>query len=502
MLTNSTISENITRAIAEMGFTVPTLIQEQAIPFILEGKDIIGQAQTGTGKTAAFAIPVLELIDPSDRRIQALILCPTRELAIQTSKEFMKIGKFFPELEILPVYGGQHIEIQLRGLKRYPQIVIGTPGRLIDHINRKTLDLSDVSIVTLDEADEMLDMGFRDDINRILDMVPPNHQTLLFSATMPKPIMELSKKYLKEPVHIKIMDKTVSTDNTEQIYFEVREKNKIEALTRLIDYHKTELAIIFCRTKSRVDELAKVLNELGYMAQGLHGDLRQVQRDNIMSMFRQKKLKLLVATDVAARGIDVDNIEIVFNYDLPQDPPSYTHRIGRTGRAGKTGKAFTFVSGKDVIKLKDIARITKSEINLGVLPSKKETENLQIKEYIGKVLSELYNQDDFDKYYNYIDELESNGISLRDFIATIIKMQVKPDNNIEKVLGREIMSSDERVSSNRKFSSFNQNRNKPGYKPDDRNSEFDNRNFKKRSPNDPRASSRKKRKLPGKNFNA
>ncbi len=502
MLTNSTISENITKAIAEMGFTVPTLIQEQAIPYILEGKDIIGQAQTGTGKTAAFAIPILELIDPSDRRIQALILCPTRELAIQTSKEFSKIGKFFPELEILPVYGGQHIEIQLRGLKRYPQIVIGTPGRLIDHINRKTLNLSDVSIVTLDEADEMLDMGFRDDINKILDMVPEKHQTLLFSATMPKPIMELSKKYLKEPVHIKILDKTVSTDNTEQIYFEVREKNKIEALTRLIDFHKTELALVFCRTKSRVDELSKVLSELGYLAQGLHGDLRQVQRDNIMSMFRKKKLQVLVATDVAARGIDVDDIEIVFNYDLPQDVPSYTHRIGRTGRAGKTGKAFTFVSGKDVIKLKDIARITKSQINLGILPSKKETENLQIKEYISKVLSELYNQDNFEKYYSFIDELESNGISLKDFIATIIKMQITPETNIERVLGNDFLSSEERVSTNRKFPSFGQNRSKPRHESNEINSGFDNRNFRKRSPADPRASARNKRKMPGKNFNA
>jgi len=502
MLTNSTISENITKAIAEMGFTVPTLIQEQAIPFILEGKDMIGQAQTGTGKTAAFAIPILELIDLSDRRIQALILCPTRELAIQTSKEFLKIGKFFPELEILPVYGGQHIEIQLRGLRRFPQIVIGTPGRLIDHINRKTLNLSDVSIVTLDEADEMLDMGFRDDINKILDMVPPKHQTLLFSATMPKPIMELSKKYLKDPVHIKILDKTVSTDNTEQIYFEVKERNKIEALTRLIDYHKTDLSLVFCRTKSRVDELSKVLSELGYMAQGLHGDLRQVQRDNIMSMFRQKKLQVLVATDVAARGIDVDDIEIVFNYDLPQDVPSYTHRIGRTGRAGKTGKAFTFVSGKDVIKLKDIARITKSQITLGVLPSRKETENLQIKEYINKVLSELHSIDDFEKYYSFIEELENSGVSLKDFIATIIKMQVKTDSNIERVLGKDFMSSDERVSSNRKFPSSGQGRNKPRNEFDGNKSSYDTRNFRKRSSNDPRASVRNKRKIPGKTFNA
>lgn len=486
MLTEGTISENIKKAISEMGFTVPTLIQEQAIPYILEGKDIIGQAQTGTGKTAAFAIPILDLIDLTDRRIQALILSPTRELAIQTSNEFSKIGRFFPDLEILPVYGGQHIEIQLRGLKRYPQIVIGTPGRLIDHINRKTLDLSDVSIVTLDEADEMLDMGFRDDINKILDMVPKKRQTLLFSATMPKPIIELSKKYLTEPVHIKIQDKTVSTDNTDQIYFEVKEKNKIEALTRLLDYHKTELAIVFCRTKTRVDELSKILSAFGYMASGLHGDLRQAQRDSIMSMFRQKKLQILVATDVAARGIDVDNIEIVFNFDLPQDAPSYTHRIGRTGRAGKSGKAFTFVSGNDVIKLKDIARITKSQISLGILPSRKETENLKIKEFIEKNLAVLYTMDNFDKYYEFIDELENSGVSLRDFISAIIKANVKPDTNIEKVLGREYKPSEERIPQKRKFLA----------------ADGDNRNFKKRSPGDPRASAKKKRKFPGKNFSS
>lgn len=431
MLSKYSISEKVSNAIADMGFTVATAIQDQAIPYILEGKDIIGQAQTGTGKTAAFAIPMLERIDVSDRRTQALVLCPTRELAIQITQEFIKLSKYMPELEPLAVYGGQHIEIQLRALKRYPQIVIGTPGRIIDHIKRKTLNLGNVKIVALDEADEMLDMGFRDDIKQILDMCPQPRQTLLFSATMPRPIVELSKQYLTDPVHVKTQDKTMTVALIDQIYFEVKERNKIEAIARLIDLHQPKLSLVFCRTKLRVDDVAKTLNAQGYKVQGLHGDLRQTQRDNIMGQFRRGEVQILVATDVAARGLDVDDIEIVFNYDIPQDAEYYTHRIGRTARAGKEGKAFTFVSGREVMKLKDISRITKSEVKLGILPSKKEADGKKIKMYMDEIIAELEISKDIGSYYQYIDEMETNGIKLKDFVATILKLHTNKSKKAE-----------------------------------------------------------------------
>jgi ATP-dependent RNA helicase DeaD len=431
MLSKYSISEKVSNAIADMGFTVATAIQDQAIPHILEGKDIIGQAQTGTGKTAAFAIPMLERIDVNDRRTQALVLCPTRELAIQITQEFIKLSKYMPELEPLAVYGGQHIEIQLRALKRYPQIVIGTPGRIIDHIKRKTLNLSNVKIVALDEADEMLDMGFRDDIKQILDMCPQPRQTLLFSATMPRPIVELSKQYLTDPVHIKTQEKTMTVALIDQVYFEVKERNKIEAISRLIDLHQPKLGLVFCRTKLRVDDVAKSLNALGYKVQGLHGDLRQTQRDNIMGQFRRGEVQILVATDVAARGLDVDDIEIVFNYDIPQDAEYYTHRIGRTARAGKEGKAFTFVSGREVMKLKDISRITKSEVKLGILPSKKEADGKKIKMYMDEIITELEISKDLGSYYQYIDEMEANGIKPKDFIATILKLHTNKSKKAE-----------------------------------------------------------------------
>lgn len=424
MLPNLSLSEKIQKAIQDMGFTEPTPIQEQAIPLVLEGKDLIGQAQTGTGKTAAFAIPILECIDTEDRRTQALIMSPTRELAMQITEEFKKLAKYMPEIEPLAVYGGQPIDIQLRALRRCPQIVIGTPGRIMDHIRRKTLDLSNIKIVTLDEADEMLDMGFRDDIKGILDLMPEERQTLLFSATMPRPIMELSKQYLKNPEHVKTIQKTLTASAIEQTYFEVKERNKLEVMTRLIDQASIHLALVFCNTKKRVDEVVENLAQLGYKAEGLHGDLRQSQRDAIMNKFRSGNLELLVATDVAARGLDVDDIEVVFNYDIPQDAEYYTHRIGRTGRAGKSGKAYTFVTGREVFKLKDIMRITKSEIKLGAIPSKKEVESQKAKQYIDQVLEELQKAEDLSIYRNYIDTLENDEIDLKDFLAAILKMNL------------------------------------------------------------------------------
>ncbi len=424
MLSTLPLSEKILLAIKDMGFTQATPIQDQAIPHILEGKDIIGQAQTGTGKTAAFAIPILQSIDTEDRKTQAIIMCPTRELAMQITEEFKKLSKYLPEIEPLAVYGGQPIDIQLRALRRCPQVVIGTPGRIMDHIRRKTLDLSNIKIVTLDEADEMLDMGFRDDIKTILDSIPEKHQTLLFSATMPRAIMDLSKQYLVEPVLVKTITKNMTVIAIEQIYLEVKERNKLEVISRLIDQFSPKLSLVFCNTKKKVDEVVENLVKLGYKAEGLHGDLRQSQRDAIMNKFRHGNVELLVATDVAARGLDVDDIEIVFNYDIPQDAEYYTHRIGRTGRAGKTGKSFTFVTGREVFKLKDIVRITKSDIKLGTVPSKKEVDSQKAKLYMNNILEEMQKDQDLAAYYEYISTLENDGIDLKDFLATLLKMNL------------------------------------------------------------------------------
>ncbi len=330
------ISEPIQRAITAMGFEEASPIQEKAIPIALTGKDIIGQAQTGTGKTAAFGIPILQKIDTNKESVQAIVIAPTRELAIQVSEEINRLAKY-TGIRSLPIYGGQSIERQIRALKNRPQIITGTPGRLLDHIKRKTLRLHHISMAVLDEADEMLDMGFLEDIERILKETPKEKQTLLFSATMPRPIQTLAERFMNHPEIIKIQAKEVTSPTVEQVYYEVSERQKFDVLSRLLDVENPELTIVFGRTKRRVDELNDALNKRGYMADGLHGDLNQNQRDVVMKKFREGSIEILVATDVAARGIDVSGVTHVYNFDIPQDPESYVHRIGRTGRAGKTG---------------------------------------------------------------------------------------------------------------------------------------------------------------------
>ncbi len=363
------VNSKLMRGIVEMGFEEMTPIQEKAIPVILSGRDIVGQAQTGTGKTAAFAIPTLERIDRANKKPQAIILCPTRELAIQVAEEFRKLCLFTHDIKILPVYGGQDISKQIRSLKAGVQIIIGTPGRVMDHMRRKTVKFEGIHTVVLDEADEMLNMGFREDIETILTDTPEDRQTILFSATMPQPIMDIAKTYQKNAEIIKVVKKELTVSNTEQYYFEVKPNNKDEVLSRLIDIYNPKLSVIFCNTKKKVDELTADLQGRGYFAEGLHGDLKQQQRDRVMESFRKGKTEILVATDVAARGIDVDNIDIVFNYDLPQDEEYYVHRIGRTGRAGKTGLAFSFIRGKEVYKLKEIQRYCKTTIVAKPIPS-------------------------------------------------------------------------------------------------------------------------------------
>ncbi|SEO95085.1 ATP-dependent RNA helicase DeaD [Paenibacillus sophorae] len=365
------LDPKVLQAITELGFEEATPIQSQSIPIAMTGSDLIGQAQTGTGKTAAFGIPLITKIPREEEKIVALIMTPTRELAIQVAEEIGKLSRF-KGIRSLPIYGGQDIGRQIRGLKKKPQVIIGTPGRLLDHINRKTIRLDDVQTVVLDEADEMLDMGFMEDIQSILKLVPEERQTMLFSATMPPNIQRLAQQFLKNPEHVSVIPKQVSAPLIDQAYIEVPERQKFEALSRLIDMESPDLAIVFGRTKRRVDELSEALQKRGYSADGLHGDLSQNQRDAVMRKFRDGSIDVLVATDVAARGLDVSGVTHVINFDLPQDPESYVHRIGRTGRAGKEGSAWSFVTPREIDHLRLIERVTRHRITRKPLPTMAE----------------------------------------------------------------------------------------------------------------------------------
>lgn len=362
------IDARILRAVREMGYEEMTPIQEQAIPLFMTGQDMIGQAQTGTGKTAAFGIPILQKIDPDNRNLQAVILCPTRELAMQAAEELRKFSKYMHGIKVLPIYGGQDIVRQIRNLKGGAQIIVGTPGRVLDHMRRHTLKMEDVHTVVLDEADEMLNMGFREDIETILNQMPKERQTGLFSATMPGPILELTKTYQKDAVYVRMTPEEVTIPLIKQAYYQVRRQDKEEVLCRLIDYYDPKRALIFCNTKRMVDELTEHLKERGYEAEGLHGDLTQHQRDTVMNLFRSGRAGILIATDVAARGIDVNDVEAVYNYDVPEDIEYYVHRIGRTGRAGKTGRSFTLVVGKEAYKIRDIERVCHTKIRERKIP--------------------------------------------------------------------------------------------------------------------------------------
>ncbi len=391
--TEMDLNPQILRAVEEMGFEEMSPIQAKAIPAMLSGKDIVGQAQTGTGKTAAFGIPLLQKVDPKDRSLQALILCPTRELAIQVAEEFRKLASFMHGVKILPVYGGQEISKQIRSLKGGVQIIIGTPGRVMDHMRRKTIRFDGLKMVVLDEADEMLNMGFREDIETILSDAPVERQTVLFSATMPGPILEIARTYQKSAEMIRVVKKELTVPKIEQYYYEVNPKNKEEVLSRLLDMYNPKLSLVFCNTKKQVDELTSNLQGRGYFAEGLHGDLKQIQRDRVMNSFRNGKTDILVATDVAARGIDVDNVEAVFNYDVPQDDEYYVHRIGRTGRAGREGRAFTLVVGREVFKLRDIQRYCNTKIKLQPIPSINDVTAVKAEKMLDKVHNIITGED-------------------------------------------------------------------------------------------------------------
>lgn len=415
-------NEKILKAVKELGYEEATPIQSEAIPIALERKDVLGQAQTGTGKTAAFTIPILSNIDPDNKNLQAVILCPTRELALQVSGEIRKLSQYMHGIKQLPIYGGQDIVRQIKALKRGVQIIVGTPGRVMDHMRRKTIKYSDVSLIVLDEADEMLDMGFRDDIETILKEIPEERQTMLFSATMPKPILDIAKKYQKNAVKIKIAKKELTVENIEQYYFEVRSSHKDEVLSRILDIYNPELSIIFCNTKKKVEEVANELQGRGYFAEGLHGDLKQQQRDRVMGNFRNGRTEILVATDVAARGLDVKGVDLVINYDLPQDDEYYVHRIGRTGRAGKDGLALSFVSGREIYKLKEIQRYCHTRIKLKPVPSLNDVTNSRV-DNLFEDLSGIIENEDLSKMAEMIEKkVNDEDYTSLDVAAAFLKL--------------------------------------------------------------------------------
>lgn len=445
------LDSRILRAIQEMGFEKMSPIQEQAIPFLLEGEDIIGQAQTGTGKTAAFGIPVIQKVDPDNRRLQAVILCPTRELAIQASEELRRLAKYMHGIKILPVYGGQEIGKQITAL-RGVQIIVGTPGRVMDHMRRHTIKLDDVNMVVLDEADEMLNMGFREDMELILGQIPNEHQTALFSATMPQPILEITGKFQKDAKHVKVAAKELTIPLVSQRYYRVKNQDKDAACIRLLEYYQPKLCLVFCNTKKKVDELAECLKQHGYQAEGLHGDMSQHQRDVSMNRFRNGSTNILIATDVAARGIDVDDVEAVINYDIPQDIEYYVHRIGRTGRAGRKGRSFTFAGGREVYRIREIERVCHTTIEEKKLPGASKV----LKAKAEKTLSqawELKDSEDLELMKKFLEnKMETEECDAMELAAVLLKFYVGDK-------GEEIAVDD---FSSRRFNSGRDSRGRDG----------------------------------------
>lgn len=417
------LDNRIVRAIREMGFEKLSPIQEQAIPYLLQGEDIIGQAQTGTGKTAAFGIPAIQHINPDVKKLQTIILCPTRELAIQAAEELRKIAKYMHGIKVLPVYGGQDISRQIAGL-RGVQIIVGTPGRVMDHMRRHTIKLDLVNMVVLDEADEMLNMGFREDMELILGQIPGEHQTALFSATMPKPILEITDRFQKDAKLVKVAAKELTIPLVSQKFYRVKNQDKDAACVRLLEYYQPKLTLIFCNTKKKVDELADLLKQQGFQAEGLHGDLSQAQRDVAMNRFRNGGASILIATDVAARGIDVDDVEAVINYDIPQDIEYYVHRIGRTGRAGRKGRSFTFANSRESYKIREIERVCHTTITEKKLPGAAKVLKAKADKYLNNAW-ELHEHEDIELMKSFLQrKMEEEGCDALELAAAMLKYQV------------------------------------------------------------------------------
>ena len=418
----------VLRAIKEMGFEEATPIQSQAIPVVMSGVDVIGQAQTGTGKTASFGIPVLHKVDPNNKKTQVIILSPTRELAIQVSEEIRKLSKYMHGVKILPVYGGQDINRQIKALKGGAQIIIGTPGRVMDHLRRKTIRCEAVNTIVLDEADEMLNMGFLEDMETILGELPEERQTVMFSATMPHAIAQIAQKFQKDPKMVQVVKKELTVPKVTQYYYEVKPRNKVEVMCRLLDLYSPKLSVAFCNTKKQVDELVQALQGRGYFAEGLHGDLKQEQRDRVMGSFRNGATEILVATDVAARGIDVDDVEAVFNYDIPQDDEYYVHRIGRTGRAGREGRAFSLAVGSEVYKLRDIQRFCKTKIVPQPIPSLDDVTAIKAEKILDDVQQHIGDDSNLERMTDIIEKrLLAEDYTSLELAAAFLKMAMGDD---------------------------------------------------------------------------
>lgn len=440
-------------AIADMGFTAPSEIQAKAIPSLLEGKDVIGQAQTGTGKTAAFSIPGIMKVDKADKSTQLVILCPTRELVVQVTGELKKLTKYLQNsMSVLAIYGGQDISIQLKALKKGAHIVVATPGRIMDHMRRETLKLDKLKYLVFDEADQMLDMGFREDMETILAETPADRQTVMFSATIPKDLMLLMKKFQNNPVHINTAGKEAQSKQINQLYFHINHAAKFEALKRLLTFHKIKSALIFCNTKMKVDELAKELTARKYSTASLHGDIDQKKRDRVMQEFRRGKIELLIATDVAARGLDVNDLEAVINYDLPRFDQDYVHRIGRTGRAGKAGLALTFCTGREVDHIQRIARKTNMTIEQAKIPDAKALERTNFETVKAQVHATEFNRKELDKYSKYLENLEIYDYSKEELAAVLLKTLIDQESQSD---GEEVSFEPEKSKSGKSRSRSN-----------------------------------------------
>ncbi|KXS44326.1 MAG: DEAD/DEAH box helicase domain protein [Methanolobus sp. T82-4] len=418
------ISKETLSSIREMGYLEPTEVQSKVIPQILEGKDVIGHAKTGTGKTAAFGIPLAELIDQDKKVTQAMVLCPTRELANQVADELASISKHRKGLKIAAVYGGRSMGQQTQDLESGAQIVVGTPGRIMDHIERQSINMDGIKTMILDEADEMLKMGFRESIEEILELTPKKRQTLLFSATMPKPILRITDKYMQNPEHVKITGKEMTVPEVKQYYFEMKEHMKLEALHRLIEIENLQLALVFCNTIKQVDKLYIKLKSRGHTVGTLHGDKKQKKRENTVDDLRNENINIIIATDLAARGLDIDNIEAVVNYDLPQEIETYVHRIGRTARAGRPGTAYSFVTKDEIGKLTAIQRHTKTKILPRDIPSKKDVRNVK-EEQIADTVRVSIRSGNLERYDEWVEGLAQEGHNYRDIAAALAKLLIR-----------------------------------------------------------------------------
>lgn len=445
---NVILNDNIQRALDEMGFVEGTQIQQEAIPVILEGRDIVGQSNTGTGKTAAFGIPILEKIDKDIRMPQAIVLLPTRELAVQVANEFRKYGKYMDGIKTVTVYGGADIRDQINKLKGGAQIIVGTPGRVIDLIDRHVIKLSELKMAVLDEADEMLKMGFREDIELILSKIDHPVQTLLFSATIPDAMKNIIKKFLNNPVSVKVLREGITAKEVKQSYFLVKHSDKVEALARLIDTYTPRLALVFCNTKKSVDELYDELIERGYNCDKMHGDIKQSQRIDTLNKFNNGLIEILIATDVAARGLDIKEVDLVINYEVPSKEDYYVHRIGRTGRAGKEGASFTLASAKEMKKIEDIERYTKKDIRKRTIPTVDKVNEVKQDKFIRNIV-EVIEKEDLGENRELAGKLMSQGYDAETLIAAMMKKLVKFDYSEERDLNEIIP---ERKKSTRKAS--------------------------------------------------